>query len=988
MTNKRREFDLGVKLKETTSATTEQGEIRVDSADDKLKAHLDGSERSVVTENQSQTLTNKTLDADNNTVSNLEVDNLKSGVLDTDLSAVSGAHDTIPSAKATKDYVDSQVATVNQASEISYSNGSSGLAATFVQGAIDEVEARLDTEETKSGNFTTLSGVAANSTHLGTFTGTTISDNRTNKQALQDLETALETTDGLIDGHLDGGANKHDATEVDYERVDGSKKNISGSSDDVESAITNLDDAIGALDATPTNYTATNPAIVADHLAGIDAALATSGTTSFSDADFEVKDNGDATKKVKLEVSGVTTATTRTLTVPNANTTIVGTDVAQVITAKDIDGGTASNTSRLTIPKAAKATLDGLTRKQATLVYASDTDKAYFDNGSALIEVGSGSGGWTGKVNYEADGDMDRLLDVTSFTVTGGTRALTSTAGEFGRGVQGLKWTPGASAQTLTKSNFTLPVGYRKYGRISFNGTIKCASNVTLILRDVTNSVDIINQTITTPTEFTKFEYTGTHASTTATLYWQILSTSTNVIYIDDVYVGPDLSINTTNLTNMTDWVQFTPTFTNFTLGNGILDAFKRRVGDSMQISLAITWGSTTSITGALEITVPDGLLIDENKADLQSSVGHAWFRDASNSANDRAGYVLFVNTSKVRIGTPPGSTVGPTQPFTWTTSDDLKSMYTLPIQGWSATSEHVVTNSDSVAPVKYANTDGAAFATATLQTVKFATKQYDNDALYNTSTGLYTVPRSGVYHMSANILFDISAAWVEGETAELWVGKNGSSAYRLDWYQFEDAATKYVSLQGTTTINAVKGDTLHFMARQSSGVTLNIVTSSTATQCDIYPIDRTPLIGISPEPNMIRLNTANGHGSTNTKIRRFTNVTSTVGSYITYADSATLGASLTINKSGNYAISYHDSASNAGTSFVGISLNTTQGTTDITGITIADRLAIAGTNTGAFQLIETSWTGYLSSGSVIRPHTNGFATWDNNTSFTITYLG
>lgn len=48
------------------------------------------------------TLTNKTINADNNTISNLEVDNLKSGVLDTDLSSVSASDDTIPSAKATK----------------------------------------------------------------------------------------------------------------------------------------------------------------------------------------------------------------------------------------------------------------------------------------------------------------------------------------------------------------------------------------------------------------------------------------------------------------------------------------------------------------------------------------------------------------------------------------------------------------------------------------------------------------------------------------------------------------------------------------------------------------------------------------------------------------------------------------------------------------------------------------------------------------------
>ena len=66
----------------------------------------------VATLTGSQTLTNKVIDLDNNTLSNIEVDNLKSGVLDTDITSVSASDDTLASAKAIKTYVDTQVATI------------------------------------------------------------------------------------------------------------------------------------------------------------------------------------------------------------------------------------------------------------------------------------------------------------------------------------------------------------------------------------------------------------------------------------------------------------------------------------------------------------------------------------------------------------------------------------------------------------------------------------------------------------------------------------------------------------------------------------------------------------------------------------------------------------------------------------------------------------------------------------------------------------
>jgi hypothetical protein len=57
------------------------------------------------------TLTNKTFDveATGNSISNIDVADLKSGVLDTDISSVSGSDDTLASAKAIKTYTDTEI---------------------------------------------------------------------------------------------------------------------------------------------------------------------------------------------------------------------------------------------------------------------------------------------------------------------------------------------------------------------------------------------------------------------------------------------------------------------------------------------------------------------------------------------------------------------------------------------------------------------------------------------------------------------------------------------------------------------------------------------------------------------------------------------------------------------------------------------------------------------------------------------------------------
>lgn len=131
-----------------------------------------------------------------------------------------------------------------------------------------------------------------------------------------------------------------------------------------------------------------------------------------------------------------------------------------------------------------------------------------------------------------------------------------------------------------------------------------------------------------------------------------------------------------------------------------------------------------------------------------------------------------------------------------------------------------------------------------------------------------------------------------------------------------------------------------------------------------------------------VRLFTANGYGSTNTRIRRFTNTSINVGTDITYADSATLGGSFTINVPGVYTISYSDSFTSG--SSLGLSLNGAALTTNIDAVNDATVLAL--TTTGSANAAGScSWCGYLQAGSIIRAQTNAAAAGTPLAQFTIT---
>jgi len=134
-----------------------------------------------------------------------------------------------------------------------------------------------------------------------------------------------------------------------------------------------------------------------------------------------------------------------------------------------------------------------------------------------------------------------------------------------------------------------------------------------------------------------------------------------------------------------------------------------------------------------------------------------------------------------------------------------------------------------------------------------------------------------------------------------------------------------------------------------------------------------------------VTVDSGNGHGSTNIRIRRFSNIRKNTGSDITYADSATLGASFTINTSGVYAISYADlySASSFG---MGITVNDGALGTIINLVTYSQGLRTQTYTYNSGEAASISWTGNLSAGDVVRAHTDGNPDSTSATSiFTVT---
>jgi hypothetical protein len=525
-------------------------------------------------------------------------------------------------------------------------------------------------------------------------------------------------------------------------------------------------------------------------------------------------------------------------------------DEAQVFTAKDYDGGTASNSSRMTIPKDTLANLTALTRKAGTIVYATDTDKFYKDNGSSLAEVGSGGSG----INYVANPSFDSAA--TSWNTyadaaadspvdgTGGSPNVTitrSTSSPLRSSGMGVLTKDAANRQGQgVSTDFTIDLADKaKVLNVSFDYAVSAAfvsgdsSDVRVWVYDVTNAVliPVSPYTIQGGTG-NNFKFTGVFQSASnSTSYRLILHVATTnasawTMNLDNVIIGPQIQLYGAPIG---DWTAYTPTF----VGLGTVSAitgYYRRVGDSVHVMTNFTVGTTTGV--AASISLPSGMSIDTAKAVASTTSGPGpivgkWSNDGN--ANQEGHIITATTTSATvvyfgNIATSTTKLVAQLGNSFINNSSNASATFIVPVAGFSST---VLMSNDTdtrVVAALYESNTARSISNAAANTAEYLTedKIFDTHNAFNNATNIYTVPVAGLYRVAAHVSMASGGGWGVGEALSVRLYKNAVLNRRFAASMTTAANTESIIASGSVLVSCVAGDTLEVRLLQASGAALN----------------------------------------------------------------------------------------------------------------------------------------------------------------------
>lgn len=129
-------------------------------------------------------------------------------------------------------------------------------------------------------------------------------------------------------------------------------------------------------------------------------------------------------------------------------------------------------------------------------------------------------------------------------------------------------------------------------------------------------------------------------------------------------------------------WQSWTPTYTNFSLGNGTLNYAKyTQIGKTVKFRIKITLGSTSSVTGSWYISLPVSASTEYAQINQDAINANVFAYDSNVTTLYLGGLRLDISgtpdmmlgfTHNASTATATSNTINATSPMTWATSDTL----------------------------------------------------------------------------------------------------------------------------------------------------------------------------------------------------------------------------------------------------------------------------------------------------------------------------
>jgi hypothetical protein len=123
-------------------------------------------------------------------------------------------------------------------------------------------------------------------------------------------------------------------------------------------------------------------------------------------------------------------------------------------------------------------------------------------------------------------------------------------------------------------------------------------------------------------------------------------------------------------------WTSYTPSLSNWTLGNGTLDARFSKIGKNVTVYFSFTFGSTSSIANfanlSLPVTAQSGAYESYGNCVMNDSGVGIWVGGIYITGGVAYPRAMISSGAYVQ-----DTTVGATVPFTWTTNDLIRGLFT-----------------------------------------------------------------------------------------------------------------------------------------------------------------------------------------------------------------------------------------------------------------------------------------------------------------------